>query len=364
MGAKGRACNALPMPASPILEVLVTRGAVTESQHRLHAVVVDATGRTVARHGDPDRTVFPRSAVKPIQAVPLVASGAFDALGLPEGFLALACASHRGEARHVATASRWLAALGLDQSAFACGAHWPSDEVAARFLARNGTEPGRVHNNCSGKHCGFLSLARALGAPFAGYERPEHPVQREVARALHRFGGADPDGAPRGVDGCAVPTWALPLASFALGFARLGASQAGHASGLGDDDARAAARIGRAMALDPFLVAGTGAFATRAMEAGRETLEDGTLRPHLLIKGGAEGVYCLALPQAGLGIAVKAEDGAGRAASAAVAALALRHGGAGLPEAARRVLAEEASQTLRNTRGEAVGRIEAPFADA
>jgi len=334
------------------LEILVRRGSQVESRHRVHAVVTDVHGKLLELRGQADLAVFPRSAVKPFQAVPLVRSGGFDASGMPEAALALACASHQGEPRHVTVAGAWLSRLGLDERALACGPHAPSNDAAARLLWRSGEEPTRLHNNCSGKHCGFLSLARALGASCKGYQTPEHPVQREVVGALYRFTNADPDRAPSGIDGCGVPTWALPLHGLALAFARLGAAQAGTVPDVGSADTEAAKRIGRAMAADPFLVAGTGAFATRLMEAGSGSM------PAILTKGGAEGVYCAALPGLGLGIAVKAEDGAGRAASSAIASLLLRHGGAILPESVLQVLDSEALQPLLNTVGARVGEVE------
>lgn len=282
------------------------RGDRVESVHRGAAIVCDARGGVLLAFGDVDRPVFPRSAVKPIQALALVESGAAD--GFSDAELALACASHSGEPEHVATAAAMLARWGLDATALACGAHWPLGAQAARGLARSGGEPGPLHNNCSGKHAGFLCLACAQGMPTSGYETAAHPVQSLVKAALEDVCAVKLD-AP-GVDGCSIPAYALPLTSLARGFARL-------ATGLELAPGRAAAagRLLRAMAAQPFHVAGTGRFDTQAM-----TILDG----QAVVKTGAEGVYCAALPQLGLGLALKIDDGATRAAEVAVAALIQR----------------------------------------
>src|SRR5215210_6853486 len=140
---------------NPVL-VEVMRGALTESRHRGAVAVVDADGATVLALGDVIRPVYPRSAVKPLQALPLIENGAAERYGFGDEELALACASHGGEAAHVEIAARMLARAGLDESALECGAHWPSHQPSAQALARSGATPSALHNNCSGKHAGFL----------------------------------------------------------------------------------------------------------------------------------------------------------------------------------------------------------------
>jgi L-asparaginase II len=287
--------------------VEVSRGASVESVHRGAGAVVDADGRIVLAFGDVERPVFPRSAVKALQALPLIESGAADALGLGEEAIALACASHSGEPAHLALASAMLAAVGADVSALACGAHWPLGAEAARALARSGGAPTALHNNCSGKHAGFICVACAGGADPAGYERPEHRVQREVKSAIEDVVGERLDEARRGIDGCSIPTYAIPLLALARGFARFGTGR-----GFGRVRAAAARRIRAAVAAHPFIVAGTGRFDTEAMTR---------LGARAFTKAGAEGVFCAALPELGLGLAVKADDGAGRAAEVMIAAL-------------------------------------------
>jgi L-asparaginase II len=251
-----------------------------------------------------------------LQALPLVASGAADAFGLSDEELALACASHGGEPRHTATAASMLAKAGLDAAALECGAHWPSFDGALKALARSGAEPTALHNNCSGKHAGFVCvgclMARAAGhepAEFVrGYLQPSHPVMREVTAALAAATGADLRQAPVGTDGCSIPTYAIPLRRLALGFARVATGQ-----GLPPDHARAAQRLRQAVARAPFFVAGSGRFDTLVMQA---------LGERVFCKVGAEGVFCAALPGLGLGVALKIDDGNNsRAAEVAMAAV-------------------------------------------
>ena len=206
-----------------------------------------------------------------------------------------------------------LAKAGRDVDALECGAHWPISEAAARALARSGGTPSALHNNCSGKHAGFVCLACALGVDPKGYVAPDHPVQRDVTAALRDVTGAELGEEDRGVDGCSIPTYAIPLRALAHGFARFVTGQ-----GLSPARSRAAARIRAAVAARPILVAGAGRFDTEVMTM---------LGAGAFTKSGAEGVFCAALPDAGLGLAVKADDGAARAAQAMIAALIRRFGG-------------------------------------
>jgi L-asparaginase II len=331
-------------------------GAV-ESVHRGSVVVVDAAGRTVLALGEPDRPVFGRSAVKGLQALPLVASGAAEAYGLSDAELALACASHGGEPEHVATAAGLLARLGLDADALECGAHSPSHLDSANALVRAGRPFTALNNNCSGKHSGFVCLgcllARQAGADardfVKGYVEPQHPVMREVGAALSAATGVDVETVPRGRDGCSIPTYALPLRALALGFARFATGQ-----GLSASHASAAQRLRLAVAAAPHLVAGTGRFDTRVMQA---------LGERVFCKVGAEGVYCAALPGPGWGVAIKVDDGnnarAVEVAMAAVLQAALRLEGDAQQGGSAALLASLSSQDMRNWRGLPVGRLAA-----
>lgn len=293
--------------AAPPVLVEMLRGGVIESRHRGSFAVVDAAGRVVSSAGHIEVPIFARSAVKPLQALPLVESGAADALSLSQKEIALACASHRGEPAHADAVRSWLAAAGLSSEALECGAHPPLDADAAAALVRQGKVPSSLHNNCSGKHAGFLCTAIHLGEDPTGYIRADHPVQQRVTAALAEMTGANLVTAPCGCDGCGIPTYAMPLQAVARGMARMVDT-----AGLGLGRAKAATVILDAMAAEPFFVEGTNSFVTDCM-----SVAGGTVR----LKVGAEGVYTAALPHHGYGIALKIEDGAIRAAELAMAAL-------------------------------------------
>jgi L-asparaginase II len=326
---------------NPVL-VEVLRGGLVESVHRGAVCVVDADGATVLALGDVAQPVFPRSAVKALQALPLVESGAADRYRLGDEELAVACGSHGGEPAHVAVVERMLARAGLDASALQCGAHRPSHSPSAEVLMRAGRTPSALHNNCSGKHAGFLCLACHLGVEHRGYVAASHPVQRAVRTTIEELTGAALGEDRCGVDGCSVPTWAVPLANLAQAFARFGTGK-----GVSATRAQAAARLRAACARKPFFVAGTGRFATVAMER---------LGERAFIKGGAEGVFCAALPDQGLGIAFKCDDGAGRAAEAVMAALLLRL--MKLDSAEHALLERFARPAISNWNGTEVGRVQ------
>ena len=326
--------------ANPVL-VEVLRGGQVESQHRGRIAVIDADGRPVLALGDVARPVFPRSAIKPLQALVLVESGAVEQFGFGEEEPAIASASHTGEPAHVALVERMLARAGLDAGALACGAHWPLHPAAMQALARAGLQPSALHNNCSGKHAGFLCAACAMRVDPADYVKPAHPVQREVKAALEDLSGVQLSAESCAIDGCSVPTWPLRLESLAYAFARFGTGR-----GVAPARAAAAARIRAACAANPYLVAGTDRFCTRLMQHfGRR----------VLAKSGAEGVACGALPELGVGIAIKCDDGAGRAAEVVMAALIARL--LPLDDADRAALAPLLGPVLRNWNGIEVGAL-------
>lgn len=278
----------------------VTRGGIVESRHRGAYAVVDRTGHVVAAEGGIAAAVYPRSAVKAFQCLAMVESGAAARFGFTEEELALCCASHNGEPEHLRVARAMLAKAGNAETLYECGPHWPYHEASRLQLIRAGGAPAEVHNNCSGKHAGMLALARQLGADPHGYSRPDHPVQRLIAKTMGELCGIGLESQPCGIDGCSVPTWAIPVRNLALGFARFT-----------DPGFDAAQLIVKAVRAHPFMVAGSGDFDTLIMEAV----------PRLFIKTGAEGVYCACVPHAGLGIALKVDDGAARAAEVAIASV-------------------------------------------
>jgi len=324
---------------NPVL-VEVTRGPLVESRHRGAVAVADADGATVLALGDVAMPVFPRSAIKALQALPLIEEGAAERYRFGDEELALACASHSGEPAHVAIVERMLAKAGLNASTLRCGAHWPISQAAAAALARTGA-PSALHNNCSGKHAGFLCVACAMDVDHADYFRPDHPVQRRVRAVIEDFTGAVLTQEVCAIDGCSVPTWAVPLNNLARGFAKFGTGQ-----GLSRRRGEAAARLRQACADQPWFVAGTGRFCTEIMQLFGQ---------RVFVKTGAEGVYCAALPEQGLGIAIKCDDGAGRAASAITAALIARF--LPLTDAERAALAPHIAPSLGNWNGIEVGAI-------
>lgn len=298
--------------ANPIL-VEVTRGPAVESVHRGAAVVVDRQGRVVRFWGDMNESIYPRSAVKPLQAIPLVRTGAARALDVTAEEIALACASHGGEPAHTTRVNEWLARLGYGPQDLECGAHPPTDRRTRHELSRLGEAPSVLHNNCSGKHAGFLSVCRHLGLPARGYIRPDHAVQELVRDTLSELTGAALGDAVRGVDGCGIPVFRIPLRGMAAAMAKIADPDS-----LDENTAEALWTIRGAMTSHPHLVAGRDRFCTRVME---------TLAPNVLVKHGAEGTCCAAVVDQGLGIALKIDDGASRAAEVAVGAI-LRHLGA------------------------------------
>ena len=297
-------------PAPVLVEIV--RGAMVESRHRGAFALVDAAGRVVRFAGAIDRPVYPRSAIKPLQALPLVESGAADKYGLGPEELALACASHHGEPMHVQKVSAWLGRFGRGESDLECGAHLPSDVPSAQALIRGSQPPSQLHNNCSGKHTGFLCTAACFGEDPKGYIEAEHPVMRRVVRAVGDMTGTDMARAPDGRDGCGIPVIGVTLQGLAQGMARMA-----DPTHLPDERRDAATRILDAMAAHPLLVDGTGGLAVAVMQAAGDRVR---------LKSGAEGVFCAALPKLGLGIALKIEDGAGRAAEVTIAALLDRLG--------------------------------------
>lgn len=321
--------------------VEVWRGDRIESRHRVAVCVADPAGRVRAALGDVAQTIYPRSAIKPFQAVPLVESGAADRLGFSEAELALACASHSGRPEHTARVAALLGRLGLAEADLGCGPHEPIDRDAACALCRSATPPGRLHNNCSGKHAAMLALARDLGAPTAGYLEPGHPVQRQILGSVGAFCGIDAQDRP-GIDGCSAPAPAMPLAALAQGAALLA-----DPSALAPARRDAVTRIRRAMQARPDLVAGPGRADLVLMRAV----------PQLVTKTGAEGVFLGAVPPLRLGFAIKALDGAERAAETALLAVL---DALGLLEPIDRTpLQSRIEPPIRDRNGVVVGRIAA-----
>lgn len=280
------------------ISVTVTRGSLVESRHRVDAVLV-RSGEVVEAWGDPALVAFVRSAAKPLQALPLVP------LRLPEEELAIACASHEALPEQLVVVRALLERAGVSKDDLECGAERGS----------------RLRHNCSGKHAGFLLVARERGWDLEGYRLAEHPLQQEIRRLVAAAAGRPEEDIATATDGCGVPTFALSLLEMARVFA-----------GLARGEPEGADVVVRAMTAHPALVGGPVSVDTLVMRA----------LPGAVAKRGAEGVLCVGLPN-GDGVALKVEDGGHRAVYAG-AGLVL-----GVPELAER--------PLRNSRGEVVGSI-------
>ena len=285
----------------------VTRGPLVESRHEGIAAVVKADGTVVESWGDIDAAILPRSANKPIQAMAFVESGAVERFGLGNEHIALACASHSGETRHVETVRAWLSKVGLSEGDLECGTHAPRLQASIESLARANQQPTPAFNNCSGKHSGFLTTAVTYGEPTKGYIKYDHPVQKRLRSVMTDLCGTDADAFAHGIDGCGIPTLATPLRRLAHAMASMA-----DPSRLASKHADAAVRIRTAMNAEPFMVAGSGRFCTRVNESAPGVIQ---------VKTGAEGVFCGMLPTLGLGVAIKMWDGAARASEVAMATL-------------------------------------------
>ena len=333
------------MNVSPRL-LIVRRGQEEESFHCGRAVVATATGKIVLAIGDVEAPVFPRSAIKPMQAIPLVASGAAETFGLTDAEIALACGSHVGSPLHVATAQSILQKIGSSCDALECGVHWPLDSGESRALAARGEEPSVLHNNCSGKHCGFLAVGAVRGLAMAGYTDARHPAMREVTSAISLVTGVQLNESQACVDGCAIPAFSMPLVSVATGFARLGTGD-----GLSPLLARSAELIRTAIVQNPLMLSGEGTV---------DTCITAECHGEVFVKSGAEGVMAASIPALGYGLAVKIDDGAQRAATAVMANLLLqilqKHGIATAD--AIGALTGHARFRLRNWNGTTVGLVE------
>ena len=327
--------------AVPVAELW--RGGVLEGVHLGHAVICDAKG-VVEAWGNPQAVIFPRSSCKMIQALPLLETGAADARGLTDAHLALSCASHQGAALHVGMAGRWIADLGLTEADLRCGAHEPMDREERDRLVCSHEKPCQLHNNCSGKHSGFLTVTQHLKAG-PEYVEIDHPLQKAIRAATEEVCAETIAG--WGVDGCSAPNFAMTLEALARGMAKFAVAREGH--GARED---AMHRLARAMAAHPELVAGEGRACTELMRA---------MGGRVAIKTGAEAVFVAILPEKGLGIALKVVDGGTRASEAAIAHLLVR---AGVLEAGHPATVKRLNSVQRNWRGIETGvlRIAPGFA--
>ncbi len=340
----------IPAP-EPLVEV--RRGGLTESRHRGHVIAVEPDGRIVAHIGAKETVTFLRSSAKPHQAIPLLTSGAADRFNFSEREIALACASHSGEAIHTDVAASMLRKIGLGPEALKCGVHEPFSPDVARELREKGEAPTVLHNNCSGKHAGMLALALHLGAAIETYDEPSSPVQLAIAKTVSQFSEIPIENIAVATDGCGVPVFGITVKAMALMYARLVSPPAEFDENTKD----ACARIVSAMTTFPELIGGTkDRLDTEIMRAGKR---------RLVSKVGAEGVYTLAvLPCSdwprGMGLAMKIEDGDDHRARPIVVIESLRQLGI-LADESLEAVSRYAFFPVRDRRGDVVGEVTAGF---
>ncbi len=323
----------------------VYRGDVVESVHRGHLIAVDGDGNAVLSIGDADTFTFTRSAAKPFQAIPLITSGAADAFGFSEEEIALACASHSGESRHVRVAQLMIERLELTESHLRCGAHLPFFEKEAERMQRAGEYPTQFHNNCSGKHAGMLAVAKHIGADLSTYDQLENPVQQAILKAVSSVTEVPAGKIKTAIDGCGAPNFAMPLDAMARGFMNL----VSPSDSLDPSLRSACERVAAAMKNFPDLIGGSDRLDTMLMQAA-----DG----RIISKVGAEGVWlCGVFPSeklpTGLSIALKIEDGDDRRARPVTAVAVLKHLGLLAPDA----LPELSPMPIKNRRGDVIGSV-------
>jgi L-asparaginase II len=318
--------------------VEVIRGDVVESQHRVHVAVAHAEQGLIASAGNPAHTSFVRSAIKMFQALPLVEAGGVEHFGFTPEELALCTASHGGEPFHISAARAMLAKVKVPEDALACGPHPPMHAPSTEAMREAGLPPSRIHNNCSGKHAGLIAFTARQGWTISGYHLASHPTQQHILSTLSRWMGFPAEDVEQAIDGCGLPTFAIPLNAVAEGSAKFSAAAA--------DGQAAPAVIFAAMTGHPEYVAGTDRLDTDVMEA---------TKGRLFVKVGAEGFYCAGVPSMRLGVALKVEDGATRASEPAL--LAVLKAVDAVDQKEWSVLAKYAQPEILNTRDDVVGAI-------
>lgn len=323
----------------------VTRGPLTESIHRGHIAVVRSDGTLVHHLGNAELLTFARSTAKLIQALPIITSGAADHFHLSDAEIALCCASHNGEQIHTDTALSMLQKIGRKPEDLLCGAHKPYHKPTADEMGKKGIAPTVLHNNCSGKHSAMLALAAQLGVPHEQYMEPEHPVQQLMLQAVSSMSGAAEAEIPLGIDGCGVPVFGLALSRLALAYARLGKPE-----GLPAEIAEASKRVIRAIRRYPEMLAGSDRFDTQLISV---------TKGRILGKMGAEGVFAVTVPDEGIGLALKVEDGARRALYPVVTEALFQLGLLSAEET--KALSAFHRPVLRNWKGTIIGELVPEF---
>ena len=321
----------------PALSIIKERAGALESEHLVDAVICNATGAVIQAYGDYDRLVFPRSAIKPLQAIALVealmASGKDD--DLSDEDYSVICASHNGEIGHIKAVAALLHRFDIEPESLCCGAHWSNDQATCRAQALALTQPQKIHNNCSGKHAGMAALAKMMGADQNGYEQINHPVQQAIIAIINEMADMSVLDYDYGIDGCGAPAFSAPMHKWAKAFAQFADITGPHAA--------ACQKLREAIATSPFLIAGTG----RACSAVNQAYGTG-----VTVKIGAEGVYAIAAHEFGLGAMLKVRDGDMR-----IAAVALGHILHRIGYEAKDELNSYFAPILHNWAGDEVGQI-------
>ncbi len=330
-------------PTKGPLVVDIYRGTTVESSHLVDVVVMDSNGKIIETLGDSSRPTFPRSSIKMPQALALMESGAAEEFGLSQKWISLACASHQGEKIHTEEVKRWLQKIGLSESDFECGAHFPYDQETEHEMIRTGLSPSPLHNNCSGKHCGMLTTSKHYHENHKGYSQYGHPVQVRLRKILGELAGINYDKAPWGTDGCGIPTYAIPLDKLALSLVPfLSESPQSRANSLRRE---ATVKILQAVQAEPEMISGTKGLCSRVIRVSQG---------RAFAKTGAEGVYVGLIPHQGVVMAVKVRDGGTRAAELTALYLLEKYKGLTSEEVAE--ISPLTTAILKNWAGEIVGR--------
>lgn len=330
--------------ANPIL-VEVSRdpedGRFVESRHRGAIAIVDRAGDVVFSTGDSGHPMCPRSAFKAMQALPMLESGGAERFDLEAADIALSCSSHNGQSKHIERVGAWLDKIDCTISDLECGPHLPIHVASAHEMIERDETPSAIHNNCSGKHTGFLTLARLMNAPVKGYTDPDHPVQEKVKEVISGLVGLNVADHMVGRDGCHAPNYQMPLMALALGMSRLA-----NPDKLPGHRRKAAELLIESVTEEPFYLAGDERPCTALT---RDLSGPG------FVKSGAEGVYTACLPTLGFGIAIKVDDGAARASAVVIANLLRRLGVFEHEEQ----LVDWFDVPLHNTKGQTTGFVTA-----
>ncbi|RUS60296.1 asparaginase [Pseudorhodobacter sp. E13] len=293
--------------AQPVAFAELWRGGQLESTHLGHAVICGADGSVEAAWGDPNAIIFPRSSCKMVQALPLMESGA--GRNLTQKQLGLVCASHNGAAIHTEAVAAWLADLGLGEADLRCGIQEPADRPERNRLIKTDESPCQYHNNCSGKHAGFLMLNKHMGG-HSEYVEADHPIQIAIRNSFEEVTGETSRG--YGIDGCSAPNYSTSVHGLARAMAFFATAKEG-----GDARQDAAYKLSRGMMAFPEMVAGEGRACTELMRA---------MGGKVAIKTGAEAVFVAIIPELQKGIALKVTDGGTRGAELAICALLVKLG--------------------------------------